>query len=141
MNYELEDIQGLMNDLSTVGLSRKSFAFKTHYVFGEDLLGENDGNTPMYITKEGADLLAETKFGTWGKNFFLKWTKSMLGEEKYWTRVPVPSTELIRPDLLRVNLFQSSPRMHFPGSIPSIRVKRAYNSLMGEFQKIRFEGE
>ncbi len=50
MNYELEDLQGLMNDLSTVGLSRRSLVFKTHYGFGEDLQGENDGVNYLYIT-------------------------------------------------------------------------------------------
>ena len=39
MSYDIEDIQGLMNDLSTIGLSRKSLVFKTHYGFGKDLKG------------------------------------------------------------------------------------------------------
>ena len=76
MSYDLEELQGLMNDLSTIGLSRKSLVFKTHYGFGKDLQGVNDGKTPLYITKEGADLMQEAGFGKWIKDvtFAIIWS-------------------------------------------------------------------
>ena len=147
MSYELEDIQGLMNDLSTVGLSRKSLVFKTHYGFGEDLQGENDGKTPLYITKEGADLMQEAGFGKWIKDvtFAIIWSSwkdyngSFFGGS--WFEFPLPAADLVGPELLRVGLFQSSPRMEFPhgiGGLPPERVKMAYDVLLDQIHKIKF---
>jgi len=149
MSYELEDLQGLMNDLSTIGLSRKSLVFKTHYGFGEDLQGVNDGVTPLYITKEGADLMQEAGFGKWIKDltFAIIWSNWENGRPKEipfegsWTKVPLPAADLVQPGLLRVGLFQSSPRMHFPGELPPERVKMAYEILMDQILKIRFDEE
>ena len=145
MNYEIEDIQGLMNDLSTVGLSRKSLVFKTHYGFGEDLKGTNDGETPLYITKEGADLMQEAGFGLWikGLTFAIVWSNwedlngNVFGGS--WTKFPLPAADSVSPELLRVGLFQSSPRMSFPGELPKERVKMAYGVLLDQIQGIRFE--
>jgi len=144
MSYEIEDIQGLMNDLSTVGLSRKSLVFKTHYGFGEDLKGTNDGETPLYITKEGADLMQEAGFGKWIKDvtFAIVWSNwegfnTWFGSS--WTNFPLPAADLDEPGLLRVGLFQSSPRMSFPGDLPKERVKMAYDVLLDQIHKIKFE--
>lgn len=147
MSYDLEDIQGLMNDLSTIGLSRKSLVFKTHYGFGEDLQGVNDGVTPLYITKEGADLMEEGGFGKWikGITFAIVWSnwedlnRNVFGGS--WTKFPLPAADLVQPGLLRVGLFQSSPRMHFPGELPPARVKEAYSVLMDQILAIRFKEE
>ena len=147
MSYDLEDIQGLMNDLSTIGLSRKSLVFKTHYGFGEDLQGVNDGVTPLYITKEGADLMEEGGFGKWikGITFAIVWSnwedlnRNVFGGS--WTKFPLPAADLVGPDLLRVGLFQSFPRMHFPGELPPARVKEAYSVLMDQILAIRFKEE
>ena len=144
MNYDLEDIQGLMNDLSTIGLSRKALVFKTHYGFGEDLKGVNDGKTPLYITKEGADLMQEAGFGKWIKDvtFAIIWSNwENQPKERSWTQFPLPAADLIRPGLLRVGLFQSSPRMQFPGHLPWERVISAYEVIVGEFHKVRFGEE
>lgn len=148
MSYELEELQGLMNDLSTIGLSRKSLVFKTHYGFGEDLKGENDGKTPLYITKEGADLMQEAGFGKWikGITFAIIWSNWGNGRPReipfgQWSKVPLPAADLVRPGLLRVGLFQSSPRMHFPGDLPWERVISAYDLLLDQILKIRFEEE
>jgi hypothetical protein len=144
MNYELEDIQGLMNDLSTIGLSRKALVFKTHYGFGEDLQGENDGKTPLYITKEGADLMQEAGFGKWIKDitFAIIWSNwEDQPKERSWTQFPLPAADLVGPGLLRVGLFQSSPRMHFPGDLPWERVISAYDVLLDQILKIRFGEE
>jgi len=142
MSYDLEDIQGLMNDLSTIGLSRKALVFKTHYGFGEDLKGVNDGKTPLYITKEGADLMQEAGFGKWIKDitFAIIWSNwENQPKERSWTQFPLPAADLVRPGLLRVGLFQSSPRMHFPGELPPSRVKEAYDVLTDQILGIRFE--
>lgn len=143
MSYDLEDIQGLMNDLSTIGLSRKSLVFKTHYGFGEDLQGVNDGKTPLYITKEGADLMQEAGFGKWIKDvtFAIIWSSWEDGrpKERSWTQFPLPAADLVRPGLLRVGLFQSSPRMHFPGELSPSRVKEAYDILTDQILAIRFK--
>ena len=143
MSYELEELQGLMNDLSTIGLSRKSLVFKTHYGFGEDLQGVNDGVTPLYITKEGADLMQEGGFGKWIKDitFAIIWSnwEDGLIEGKSWTKFPLPAADLIRPGLLMVSLFQSSPRMHFPGELPPKRVKEAYEVMLDQILGIKFE--
>jgi hypothetical protein len=143
MNYELEDIQGLMNDLSTIGLSRKALVFKTHYGFGEDLKGENDGKTPLYITKEGADLMQEAGFGKWIKDitFAIVWSSWEKPFDGPWVKFPLPAADLVRPGLLRVGLFQSSPRMHFPGDLPWERVISAYDVLLDQILKIRFGEE
>ena len=149
MSYSIEDIQGLMNDLSTIGLSRKSLVFKTHYGFGEDLQGTNDGKTPLYITKEGADLMQEAGFGKWSKDvtFAIIWSNWENGRpreipfEGSWTKVPLPAADLVKPGLLRVGLFQSSPRMHFPGDLPWERVISAYDILTDQILAIRFEEE
>jgi len=133
MSYELEELQGLMNDLSTIGLSRKSLVFKTHYGFGEDLQGVNDGVTPLYITKEGADLMQEAGFGKWIKDitFAIIWSNWEGGRPK---EIPFEGS-------WRVGLFQSSPRMHFPGELPPARVKGAYDILTDQILKIKFEEE
>ena len=150
MNYEIEDIQDLMNTLSGVGLSRKSLVFKKHYGFGEDLKGTNDGKTPLYITKEGADLMQETGFGKWIKDvtFAIIWSiwedynGSFFGGS--WFEFPLPAADLVGPELLRVGLFQSSPRMEFPhgiGGLPPERVKMAYDVLLDQIHKIKFGEE
>ena len=143
MNYEIEDLQGLMNDLSTVGLSRKSLVFKTHYGFGEDLQGVNDGVTPLYITNEGADLMHEAKFGRRIKETTLAiiWSNWEKVPGRSWTETPLPAADLVESGLYRVGLFQSSPRMHFPGELPPERVKMAYEILMDQILKIRFDEE
>ena len=145
MSYELEELQGLMNDLSTIGLSHKSLVFKTHYGFGEDLQGVNDGKTPLYITKEGADLMQEAGFGKWIKDitFAIIWSnwKNHPKVGASWTNFPLPAADLVRPGLLRVGLFQSSPRMYFPGELPPARVKEAYDILTDQILAIRFEEE
>jgi len=143
MNYEIEDIQGLMNDLSTIGLSRKSLVFKTHYGFGEDLQGVNDGITPLYITNEGADLMHEAKFGRRIKETTLAiiWSNWEKVPARSWTEIPLPAADLVESGLFRVGLFQSSPRMHFPGDLPSERVKMAYELLLDQIHKIRFDEE
>ena len=143
MSYELEDLQGLMNDLSTVGLSRKSLVFKTHYGFGEDLQGINDGVTPLYITNEGADLMHKAKFGRRIKEttFAIIWSNWEKVPGRSWTETPLPAADLVKPGLLRVGLFQSSPRMHFPGELPPARVKGAYDILTDQILKIKFEEE
>ncbi len=141
MSYDLEDIQGLMNDLSTIGLSRKSLVFKTHYGYGENLQGINDGVTPLYITKEGADLMEEGGFGKWIKDitFAIIWSNwGNWPKEGSWTKFPLPAADLVHPGLLRVGLFQSSPRMHFPGELPPARVKEAYNVLTDQILAIQF---
>lgn len=145
MNYEIEDIQGLMNDLSTIGLSKKSLVYKTHYGFGEDLKGTNDGETPLYITKEGADLMEEAGFGRWNKGvtFPINWSRwedyngRLFGGS--WVKFPLPAADSVSPELLRVGLFQSSPRMHFPGDLPPERVKMAYDVLLDQINGIKFE--
>jgi hypothetical protein len=142
MSYELEDLQGLMNDLSTIGLSRKSLVFKTHYGYGENLQGINDGITPLYITKEGADLMEEGGFGKWvkGITFVIIWSYWGNWPKKgSWTKFPLPAADLVQPGLLRVGLFQSSPRMHFPGELPPARVKEAYNVLTDQILAIQFQ--
>ena len=143
MSYELEELQGLMNDLSTIGLSRKSLVFKTHYGFGEDLQGVNDGVTPLYITKEGADLMQEGGFGKWIKDltFAIIWSNWEDGRPKgtSWTKFPLPAADLVKPGLLRVGLFQSSPRMHFPGELAPKRVKEAYEVMLDQILRIKFE--
>ena len=143
MSYELEELQGLMNDLSTIGLSRKSLVFKTHYGFGENLQGVNDGVTPLYITKEGADLMQEAGFGKWIKDvtFAIIWSNwenhPKVGAS--WTNFPLPAADLVRPGLLRVGLFQSSPRMHFPGELAPKRVKTAYEVMLDQILKIKLK--
>ena len=150
MNYEIEDIQDLMNTLSGVGLSRKSLVFKKHYGFGEDLKGTNDGKTPLYITKEGADLMQKAGFGKWIKDvtFAIIWSSwedyngSFFGGS--WFEFPLPAADLVGPELLRVGLFQSSPRMEFPhgiGGLPPERVKMAYDVLLDQIHKIKFGEE
>ena len=145
MSYSIEDIQGLMNDLSGIGLSRKSLVFKTHYGFGEDLKGVNDGKTPLYITKEGADLMQEAGFGKWIKDltFAIIWSnwENHPKAGASWTKFPLPAADLVSPGLLRVGLFQSSPRMHFPGDLPPERVKSAYDVLLDQIHKVRFGEE
>lgn len=143
MSYEIEDIQGLMNDLSTIGLSRKSLVFKTHYGFGEDLKGVNDGKTPLYITKEGADLMQEAGFGKWIKDltFAIIWSHWEKPFEGSWTKFPLPAADLVKPGIIRVGLFQSSPRMTFPGDLPTERVKEAYDVLLDQIHKVRFGEE
>lgn len=145
MSYELEELQGLMNDLSTIGLSRRSLVFKTHYGFGENLQGVNDGETPLYITKEGADLLEEAGFGKWVNDlsFAIVWSSwgdlngNLFGGN--WTEFPLPAAALVSPELLRVGLFQSSPRMHFPGELPAERVRMAYAVFLDQIHGIKFE--
>lgn len=147
MSYKLEELQGLMNDLSTIGLSRKSLVFKTHYGFGENLQGVNDGETPLYITKEGADLMGEAGFGKWVKDltFAIIWTfwedpnGNLFGGS--WTKFPLPAANSVSPELLRIGLFQSSPRMHFPGKLPAERVRMAYAVFLDQILKIKFEEE
>ena len=143
MSYSIEDIQGLMNDLSGIGLSRKSLVFKTHYGFGEDLKGENDGKTPLYITKEGADLMQEAGFGKWIKDltFAIVWSHWEKPFDGPWHKFPLPAADLVDPGILRVGLFQASPRMHFPGNLPPDRVKEAYEVIVGQFHKVRFDDE
>jgi hypothetical protein len=142
MNYELEDIQGLMNDLSIVGLSRRSLVFKTHYGFGEDLQGVNDGKTPLYITNEGANLMHEAKFGRLIKGITLSiiWSNWEKAPTRSWTETPLPAADKVE-DLFRVGLFQSSPRMNFPGELPPERVKMGYELLLDQILNIRFEEE
>ena len=143
MSYDIEDIQGLMNDLSGIGLSRKSLVFKTHYGFGQDLQGINDGKTPLYITKEGADLMQEAGFGKWIKDitFAIVWSNWEKPFDGPWTKFPLPAADLVGPGILRVGLFQASPRMHFPGDLPTERVKEAYEVIVGQFHKVRFGEE
>ena len=139
MNFSDEDIQGLMNDLSTVGLSRRALVNKTHYGFGENLKGENDGKTPFYITKEGADLLQEAGFGKWikGTTFAIVWSNWEKSPTRSWTQFPLPAADKISEDLLEVTLFQSSPRMHFPGDLPPERVRMGYDLLVDEIKGAR----
>ena len=143
MSYSIEDIQGLMNDLSGIGLSRKSLVFKTHYGFGEDLKGENDGKTPLCIPKVGADLMQEAGFGKWVKDIIFKidWENWDSMEYPKWTHFPVPSGKLLKSGLIRVDLFQSSSRMGFPGNLPPEKVKEAYEVIVGKLHKVRFEEE
>ena len=138
MNYSDEDIQGLMNDLSTVGLSKRVLVNKTHYGFGRDLQGVNDGVTPFYITKEGADLLQEGGFGKWIKDttFAIVWSEWEKSPTRSWTQFPLPAADRISEDLLEVTLFQSSPRMHFPGDLPPERVRMGYNLLVDEIKSV-----
>jgi hypothetical protein len=140
MSYELEDLQDLMNDLSTVGLSRRSLIFKTHYGFGEDLQGENDGENYLYITKEGADLMEEAEFGKWikGVTFSMHWS-SWNTPLKNWVNFPLPAADLVDSGLLRVGLFQSSPRSFFPGDLSPVRVKIAYEFLTDQFLSIKLK--
>ena len=141
MSYEIEDLQGLMNDLSTVGLSRKSLVFKTHYGFGEDLQGINDGVTPLYITNEGADLMHEAKFGRRIKEttFAIIWSNWEKVPGRSWTEIPLPAADLVESGLLRVGLFQSTPRAFFPGDLSPVRVKIAYEFLTDQFLSIKFK--
>lgn len=143
MNYEIEDIQGLMNDLSTIGQGKKCLVYKKHYGFGEDLKGVNDGVTPLYITKEGADLMHEAKFGRRIKETTLAiiWSNWEKVPGRSWTETPLPAADLVESGLYRVGLFQSSPRMHFPGELPPERVKMAYEILRDQILKIKFEEE
>jgi hypothetical protein len=144
MNYSDEDIQGLMNDLSTVGLSHRVLVNKTHYGFGKDLQGVNDGKTLFYITREGADLLQESEFGKWIRNqtFAINWSKWHFPKKRenpnnYWTRFPLPAADKISENLLEVTLFLSSPRSHFPGRIPQEKVKEGYDLLVDEIKKVK----
>lgn len=139
MSYSDEDIQGLMHDLSTVGLSRRALVNKTHYGFGEDLQGENDGKTPFYITKEGADLMHEAKFGRWIKEhtFAIVWSDWEKSPSKTWVKTPLPAADRVSENLLMVTLFQSSPRMCFPGDLPPERVKMGYDLLVDEIKGVR----
>jgi len=143
MNYEIEDIQGLMNDLSTIGQGKKCLVYKKHYGFGEDLQGVNDGVTPLYITNEGADLMHEAKFGRRIKETTLAiiWSNWEKVPGRSWTETPLPAADLVESGLYRVGLFQSSPRMHFPGELPPERVKMAYEILLDQILKIKFEEE
>jgi hypothetical protein len=143
MNYEDEDIQNLMNNLSKVGAVKRVLVNKTHYGFGKDLQGVNDGKTPFYITKEGADLLQEGEFGKWIKEqtfaiIWSNWTfpKKRENPNNYWTRFPLPAADRISENLLEVTLFQSSPRMHFPGRLPQEKVKEGYDLLLDEIKKV-----
>ena len=143
MNYEIEDIQDLMNTLSGVGLSRRSLVFKKHYGFGEDLKGTNDGKTPLYITKEGADLMQEAGFGKWIKDttFAIVWSNwedlngNVFGDG--WSKFPLPAADRVDSGLLRVGLFQSSPRMTFPGELSPERVRMAFDVLLDQIHKIK----
>ena len=141
MSYEIEDLQGLMNDLSTVGLSRKSLVFKTHYGFGEDLQGINDGVTPLYITNEGADLMHEANFGRRIKETTLAiiWSNWEKVPGRSWTETPLPAADLVGSGLYRVGLFQSSPRSFFPGDLSPVRVKIAYEFLTDQFLSIKLK--
>ena len=143
MNYEIEDIQGLMNDLSTIGQGKKCLVYKKHYGFGEDLKGVNDGVTPLYITNEGADLMHKAKFGRRIKETTLAiiWSNWEKVPGRSWTETPLPAADLVESGLYRVGLFQSSPRMHFPGELPSERVKMAYEILMDQILKVKFDEE
>lgn len=140
MSYEIEDLQGLMNDLSDIGLSRRSLVFKTHYGFGEDLQGENDGVNYLYITKEGADLMEEAEFGKWikGVTFSMHWS-NWNTPLKNWVNFPLPAADLVDSGLLRVGLFQSSPRSFFPGDLSPVRVKIAYEFLTDQFLSIKLK--
>jgi hypothetical protein len=144
MSYTDEDIQGLMNDLSTVGLSHRVLVNKIHYGFGKDLQGVNDGKTPFYITKEGADLMQEVGFGKWikDKTFAIVWSEWSFPQKEdnpnnYWTKFPLPAADRISDDLLEVTLFQSSPRMHFPGDLPPERVKMGFDLLLDQMKAIK----
>ena len=141
MSYEIEDLQGLMNDLSTVGLSRKSLVFRTHYGFGEDLQGINDGLTPLYITNEGADLMHKAKFGRRIKEttFAIIWSNWEKVPGRSWTEIPLPAADLAESGLYRVGLFQSSPREFFPGNLPPERVKMAYDILTDQILGIKLK--
>lgn len=143
MNYEIEDIQGLMNDLSTIGQGKKCLVYKKHYGFGEDLKGVNDGVTPLYITNQGADLMHEAKFGRRIRETTLAiiWSNWEKVPARSWTETPLPAADLVESGLFRVGLFQSSPRMHFPGDLPPERVKMAYEILLGQILKVKFDEE
>lgn len=143
MSYEIEDIQGLMNDLSTIGQGKKCLVYKKHYGFGEDLKGVNDGVTPLYITNEGADLMHEAKFGRRIRETTLAiiWSNWEKVPARSWTETPLPAADLVESGLYRVGLFQSSPRMHFPGELPPERVKMAYEILMDQILKVKFDEE
>jgi hypothetical protein len=58
-----------------------------------------------------------------------------------WTETPLPAADLVGSGLYRVGLFQSSPRMHFPGELSPKRVKMAYELLLDQILKIRFDEE
>lgn len=139
MSFSDEDIQGLMNDLSTVGLSHRVLVSKTHYGFGKDLQGENDGKTLFYITKEGADLMQEAGFGKWIKDitFAIVWSNWTKAPFRSWTETPLPAADKISNNLLEVNLFQASPRMHFPGDLPPERVRMGYDLLVNEIKAVK----
>jgi len=144
MSYTDKELQDLTNDLFGLGVSNiRVLSEGTHYGFGTNLKGENDGKTPLYITKEGADLMEEAGFGKWIKDltFAIIWSNwenhPKVGAS--WTKFPLPAADLVSPGLLRVGLFQSSPRMHFPGDLPSERVKSAYEVLLGEIKKIKLK--
>lgn len=141
MNYSDEDIQGLMNDLSTVGLSKRVLVNKTHYGFGRDLQGVNDGETLFYITKEGADMLQEAGFGKWikGTTFAIIWSNWEKSPTRSWTQFPLPAADRIPGDLVEVTLFQSSPRMHFPGDLPPHKVREGYNLLVDEIKSVSLD--
>jgi len=146
MSYTDKELQDLTNDLFGLGVSKvKVLSEGTHYGFGPDFKGENDGKTPLYINKEGADLMQEAGFGKWIKDltFAIIWSnwKNHPKVGASWTNFPLPAADLVDPGILRVGLFQSSPRMHFPGDLPPERVKSAYEVLLGEIKKIKVKSE
>lgn len=144
MSYTDKELQDLTNDLFGLGVSKvKVLSEGTHYGFGPDFKGVNDGKTPLYINKEGADLMEEAGFGKWIKDLtfaivWSHWEKPFGGS---WTKFPLPAADLVGPGLLRVGLFQASPRMHFPGDLPTERVKEAYEVLLREIKKIKVKSE
>lgn len=144
MSYQEEEIQIMMNLLSKVGASNRVLVNKEHYGFGKDLQGANDGKTPLYITKEGADLLQEGGFGKWIKNktFVIIWSEWYFPNKQdnpnnYWTKFPLPSADRISENLLEVTLFQSSPRIHFPGRLPPERVRMGYDLLVENIKSVK----
>ena len=142
MSYTDKELQDLTNDLFGLGVSNiRVLSEGTHYGFGTNLKGENDGKTPLYITKEGADLMQEAGFGKWIKDltFAIVWSHWEKPFDGPWHKFPLPAADLVDPGILRVGLFQASPRMHFPGDLPTERVKSAYEVLLGEIKKIKLK--
>lgn len=97
MNEEYRfDIEELLGDLRSIG-HRTKLLLGEDYGFGKDMKGENNGTTPLYLSKFGSEILKENLLKDFGiakissrdlppkGKGFPEWKNFEGIKEKYWT--------------------------------------------------------
>jgi hypothetical protein len=143
LDMEDFEIQNLMNDLFEIGQNdSKCLVQKVSFGFGEDLQGENDGRTPLYLTRKATEEIEAVDSGKSikGVSFVLFMTNNYSTPDSRF-RTPLASGRF-KGDLCQISLFKSVPRAFFPAEgrndeLPESEVIEGYSRVIDWLNSIK----